>query len=158
MRSRSEYGTHSAFRRNRVPVSVDPGAEQSVRAGIVSEAERREGGAHICGNGRSEDQFRCIHGVGKSQAIRVQGLTRQAPERRATIQPVSHQRVTDTCHMHPDLMGSASLQAAFNEATGLCILDQTEFRRGGLASMLTHIHHGHPEPISWVPPDCRIDQ
>ena len=83
---------------------------------IVSQAQSRNSGKNVHRQGRAEFQSLPRHRMRKRQTAGMQGLPLQPSPSLSAIQFVRYQRMTERGHVNPDLVRSACVQFAANQA------------------------------------------
>jgi hypothetical protein len=103
-----------------------------------------------------ERDLAAIGGVGEGEADRVQPLAGQAKpggqHRVGPVEQVTHARVPDRGHVHPDLMGAAGFQVDRYQAGGAEGLERVVMGHAGPPVA----DHGEPAVARGVPADRRV--
>ena len=88
----------------------------------------------------------------KGKPIGMQRLPLQSRKGGSAVKQISQQRMPKTRHVHADLMRSAGLQGAFNEAAGIAIAKGAYARGRRLSGVVVQVNDGHSKPVARIAP------
>ena len=86
----------------------------------------------------------------KRQSTGMQGLAREATARLAAINAVSHQRMTQMRHVHPNLVRTTGVQRAAHQTVRSVTIQQIKVSARLLSRVQIQIHHCHAQAIARV--------